>query len=72
MPERDGRGAPRGLASTGDPIFQRVWTLLHLPCVSVPGATAPAELPVGVQLVARQHDDRALLAVARWFERHWP
>ena len=62
---------PAGLGSTGDPTFQRVWTLLHVPCVTVPGATGSQGLPVGVQLVARQHDDLNLLAVARWFHRHW-
>src|SRR5690554_169736 len=28
--------APEGLASTGDPIYSRVWTLLGVPCVNLP------------------------------------
>jgi Asp-tRNA(Asn)/Glu-tRNA(Gln) amidotransferase A subunit family amidase len=64
--------APTGLGSTGDPTFQAVWTLLHVPCVTVPGATGSQGLPVGVQFVARQHDDQRLLALARWFHRQWP
>ncbi|MGH8707724.1 MAG: amidase, partial [Burkholderiales bacterium] len=28
--------APRSLASTGDPVFNRAWTLLGVPCVTVP------------------------------------
>ena len=64
--------APTGLGSTGNPLFQSVWTLLHVPCATVPGATGPLRLPVGVQFVARQHDDQTLLAVARWFQVNWP
>ena len=28
--------APKGLASTGDPRFNRLWTLMGVPCVNVP------------------------------------
>ncbi len=59
--------APEGLGMTGDPIFQTTWTLLHLPCVTLPFATGPRGLPVGVQLIGRRGADAALLAVARWF-----
>ncbi len=58
--------APKGLGNTGDPIFNRMWTLLHVPSVTLPGLQGPNGLPVGVQLVARQWDDARLLAVARW------
>jgi Asp-tRNA(Asn)/Glu-tRNA(Gln) amidotransferase A subunit family amidase len=43
--------APEGLDSTGDPLFCRLWTMLGLPAVSVPGLTGSSGLPVGVQLV---------------------
>ncbi len=43
--------APRGLDSTGDPIFNRVWTLLKLPCIHLPVALGPNGLPLGVQLI---------------------
>ena len=56
--------APLGLASTGDPIFNGLWTLLHAPCVTVPGLAGPAGLPVGLQLVAPRYRDMQLLAVA--------
>ena len=56
--------APPGLASTGDPAFNRVWTLLGVPCVSVPAGTGRAGMPVGVQLVAGRGRDHALAAVA--------
>ena len=56
--------APKGLAATGDPVFSRVWTLLGLPCVNVPGLSGPNGLPIGLQLVGRPLQERALLAVA--------
>jgi Asp-tRNA(Asn)/Glu-tRNA(Gln) amidotransferase A subunit family amidase len=60
--------APAGLASTGDPIFNRVVTLLGFPAVSLPAGTGPAGLPLGVQLVGAPHGEAALLAVATWTE----
>lgn len=56
--------APAGLAATGDPVFSRVWTLLGMPCVNVPGLLGPGGLPVGLQLVGRPHQERRLLAAA--------
>lgn len=58
--------APVGLASTGDPAFNRIWTLLGLPCASLPGARGPAGMPVGIQLVGPAGRDGALAAVAHW------
>lgn len=56
--------APAGLAATGDPIFSRVWTLLGMPCVNVPGLFGLTGLPVGMQLVGRPYQERRLLACA--------
>ncbi len=58
--------APQGLESTGSPIFNLVWTLLHVPCVTVPFGRGPHGLPVGVQFVARAGQDMRLLRVAKW------
>lgn len=55
--------APAGLSSTGDATFNRVWTLLGVPALTLPGALGPAGLPVGVQLVGRRWADRQLLAL---------
>ncbi len=60
--------APRGLGSTGNPVFNRLWTLLHLPCVTLPFAKGPNGLPVGVQLIAPRNADASLIAVATWAE----
>lgn len=62
--------APPGLSATGDPLFNRAWTLLQVPCVAMPCGRGEAGLPLAVQLVGRRHDDRRLLAVAAWAERH--
>ena len=61
--------APEGLAATGDPLYNRVWTLLQVPCVSVPFGTGPKGLPLSVQLVGRHGDDEKLLAAAHWAQR---
>ncbi len=58
--------APLGLDSTGDPGFQAIWTILHVPALSLPTHRGPRGLPVGIQLVGRRHDDQRLLACARW------
>jgi amidase len=60
--------APSGLESTGDPAMNRIWTLLGLPCVSLPAAEGPSGLPVGVQLVGPPGGDARLLAAAAWAE----
>lgn len=61
--------APKGLASTGDPRFARLWTLLGLPTISVPGYVGWTGLPLGVQLVAAAGNDGPLLAWAEWLGR---
>ena len=60
--------APNGLASTGDPRFNRLWTLMGLPCVNVPGYVAEGGLPVGVQVIARFGNDAGALRAARFVE----
>jgi len=60
--------APLGLGSTGNTAMNRLWTLLHGPCVTVPAGNGPAGLPLGVQLVGLPGSDLKTLAVARWVE----
>ena len=60
--------APRGLASTGDPVFNRPWQLLGCPCVAVPSGRDENGLPLGVQVIGRPGDDEKLLGVAAWIE----
>jgi len=56
------------LATTGDPVFNRPWTLLHLPCITLPSHRGTSGLPVGIQLVGRAGDDARLFAIARFAE----
>jgi Asp-tRNA(Asn)/Glu-tRNA(Gln) amidotransferase A subunit family amidase len=62
--------APKGLGSTGDAIFNSLWTVLHMPCLTLPAGEGPDGLPVGVQLVGRRYDDARLLDIGLWTERH--
>jgi len=59
--------APAGIAATGSPIFQIIWTLLNVPIATIPGAVGPNDLPVGVQFVGRRGDDETVLRLAKWF-----
>ncbi len=56
--------APAGLESTGEALFNRMWTALHGPCITIPGHRGPNDLPVGVQIVSPRLTDARLLAVA--------
>ena len=58
--------APRGLATTGDPVFCTIWTYLGTPAVTLPLLRSTARMPLGVQLVARRGGDARLLRTARW------
>jgi len=56
---------PKGLESTGNPIFCALWTYLGVPAISLPLLTVNG-LPLGVQLVGPRRDDARLLRTARW------
>ena len=60
--------APRGLQHTGSAVFNALWTVLYVPCLTLPAGTGPNGLPVGVQLVGRRHADNRLLEVGLWVE----
>jgi len=64
--------APKGIGSTGDPVFNRPWQLLGCPMISIPipGALGRGEsgLPLGVCLVGRPGEDARLWAAAGWIE----
>lgn len=56
--------APVGIENTGDPVFNRIWTLLGLPCITYPIKKNPRNLPLGVQLVAPFGQDHSLIDMA--------
>ncbi len=58
--------APRGLQSTGDPMFCTLWTFAGMPALNLPIMQSENGLPLGVQLVGARHDDARLLRTARW------
>jgi Asp-tRNA(Asn)/Glu-tRNA(Gln) amidotransferase A subunit family amidase len=60
--------APRGLGSTGDARYNRLWTLMGTPCVNIPAYVADGGLPIGVQVIARCGEDAKALAAARFVE----
>jgi Asp-tRNA(Asn)/Glu-tRNA(Gln) amidotransferase A subunit family amidase len=58
--------APKGLQSTGDPVFCSLWTLCGMPAISMPLMQGANGLPLGVQLVGRRNFDARLMRTARW------
>ena len=60
MPAAPG-SAPHGLSSTGDPIFNRLASVLHTPAISVPVFSDKGGMPLGLQLVGGRGGDVALL-----------
>ena len=58
--------APEGIHATGDPLFNRIWTLLRVPCVHLPVGRGPRGLPVGVTVAGPLAADRATLRAANW------
>ena len=61
--------APLGLDNTGDPIFCRIWTVLHTPTVNIPAGHAANGLPVGLQVVGPVGGDALALAAAHALHR---
>jgi Asp-tRNA(Asn)/Glu-tRNA(Gln) amidotransferase A subunit family amidase len=59
--------APKGLGSTGNAIFNGMWTYLGVPCLSLPLMTVEG-MPCGVQLIGKRRDEGRLLATGRWVE----
>jgi Asp-tRNA(Asn)/Glu-tRNA(Gln) amidotransferase A subunit family amidase len=57
--------APVGLNSTGNANNCLIWTILHVPCVTMPVFKGPHGLPVGAQIVGKADGDRALFAASR-------
>jgi amidase len=61
--------APLGIESTGETAMNRLWTLLHGPCITVPAGSGPAGMPLGVQLYGLPGADPRTLGAAHWVER---
>ena len=61
--------APRGLSSTGDPVFGLTWTLMHGPAMTLPVFTGPTGLPLGLQVTGPRKSDARTLVAAEWIRR---
>jgi Asp-tRNA(Asn)/Glu-tRNA(Gln) amidotransferase A subunit family amidase len=57
--------APVGF-DTGDPILNRLGTVLHVPVLTIPAGCGPHGLPLGIQLLGQYGCDRAFFTSARW------
>lgn len=72
--------APKGLLGRDMRDCCLIWTLCHVPAISVPVFRSPQGLPFGAQLVARRYNDRRLLDFAYMLQsqglltdwRAWP
>lgn len=62
-------GEAPSIDSTGNPVFNALWTLCGVPAITLPLLQGPNGLPVGVQLVGRCGEDARLLQTARWLAR---
>jgi len=54
--------APKGLASTGNPIMNLPWTQVGFPTLGLPSGFNRDGLPLGIQLAAGFNRDEDLLA----------
>ncbi|WP_291296785.1 amidase [Elioraea sp.] len=61
--------APLGLDGTGSPTFNRIWSLLGGPCLTLPCGRSPDGMPLGAQLVALPGRDASLLGMASRVEK---
>jgi Asp-tRNA(Asn)/Glu-tRNA(Gln) amidotransferase A subunit family amidase len=61
--------APRGLSSTGPPLFCAAASFTGLPAIALPSGLGEAGLPLSVQLMAGSFAEARLLAASAWVER---
>ncbi len=58
--------APKGITGTGNAVFNRNWTVLQVPCVTIPAGSGPQGMPLGVQIVGNYDADARTLECAEW------
>ena len=54
------------LNDIGNGIFNRLWTILDLPCLHLPIGSGPNGMPLGVQLVSPRRDEARLVVTGKW------
>jgi Asp-tRNA(Asn)/Glu-tRNA(Gln) amidotransferase A subunit family amidase len=60
--------APAGLASTGSPVYNRPFSFLGFPSITVPCGFTQSGLPLGLQFGGRPFDEITLLRLAAAYE----
>jgi len=61
--------APLVEEGNGVATFNRLFTALHVPCLTLPAGLGASDLPLGLQLVAPRGDDSRLIRVAQTVQR---
>jgi len=62
--------APADLGTTGDPVFNGLWTFSGHPVVTIPLFEGPNGMPMGLQMIGQKGLDGRLLRTARWLVAH--
>jgi amidase len=57
--------ATSDLTGVSNAAFNRIWTLMHGPCVNIPAFKGPTGMPVGIQVVGPVGSDARTLASAQ-------
>ena len=58
--------APASHDTTGNPVFNAIWSFLGTPAITLPLLAGPNGMPIGVQLVGPRGEDARLLRTANW------
>ena len=53
------------VVSVSNSAFNRVWTLMHVPCVTIPAFAGPNGMPVGLQVVGPVGSDDQVIALSQ-------
>ena len=53
------------VVSVSNSAFNRIWTLMHVPCVTIPAFAGPNGMPVGLQMVGPIGSDDRVLALSQ-------
>src|SRR5579884_167816 len=64
--------APQGLVSTGSPVYNRPFSFLGFPSLTVPCGRTVSGLPLGLQLAGRPFDEVTILRAAAAYEAATP
>lgn len=53
------------VVSVSNSAFNRIWTLMHVPCVTIPAFAGPNGMPVGLQVVGPVGSDDRVIALSQ-------